>query len=132
MILHRFISWKFHWISALVWGSLIITLSLMPGGRGEMLIFGIPHFDKVGHFGMYGIWAFFVFIAFRSGQSFSGKAFWLAVSITTLTGIILEYGQFAFASGRSYELADMVANMFGAIAGVLAGKWLERQVLKNR
>ena len=51
------------WLPPVLWGLVIFVLSLMPGGQGNMLLFGIPHFDKVGHFGMYAIWAFLIFMA---------------------------------------------------------------------
>src|SRR5512135_764993 len=39
------------WLPVFLWGLVILVLSLMPGGPGNMMLFGIPHFDKVGHFG---------------------------------------------------------------------------------
>ena len=106
------------WLWALVWGCIILFLSLQPGGPGQFNFLGIPHFDKIGHFGMYAIWTFLLFraMSFSFGMSRT-KAFLLSVLIGTLTGILLELGQLMMAQGRSYELADMGANGLGALAG---------------
>ena len=103
-----------------LWGLVIFVLSLMPGGQGNMLLFGIPHFDKVGHFGMYAIWAFLIFMAL-SGYPLASKtkAFWISVLLGAFTGVALEYGQYFMHQGRSFELADMIANAFGALIGSL-------------
>lgn len=107
-----------------VWGLVIFVLSLMPGGQGNMLLFGIPHFDKVGHFGMYAIWAFLIYMALSGYPLLSpGKAFWTSVLIGAITGVALEYGQYFMHQGRSFELADMIANAFGAVIGSVCGFW---------
>jgi len=110
------------WLPPLLWGLVIFILSLMPGGQGNMLMFGIPHFDKVGHFGMYAIWTFLIFIALAGYPRFSkAKAFSTSVLLGTITGVALEYGQYFMHQGRSFELADMIANAFGALIGSASG-----------
>lgn len=105
-----------------LWGLVIFVLSLMPGGQGDMLLFGIPHFDKVGHFGMYAIWAFLIFMALSGSPLLSKtKAFWISVLLGACTGVALEYGQYFMHQGRSFELADMIANAFGALMGSICG-----------
>lgn len=117
------------WLPALLWGIVIFVLSLMPGGNADKMMFGIPHFDKIGHFGMYAVWAFLVFSAL------SGKrlrfAFFFTLVLCGLSGVLLEFGQYYLASGRSFEVADMVANALGAIAGLLVG-WKRRQMRRGR
>lgn len=112
----------FRWLPPVLWGLVILVLSLMPGGKGNMMLFGIPHFDKVGHFGMYAIWTFLFFRAFSSnpGMPFQ-RSLWISVMIGTLTGAVLEFGQYFMGNGRSFELADMVANALGGIVGSGAG-----------
>lgn len=110
------------WLPPGIWGIIILILSLMPGGPGNLNLFGIPYFDKIGHFGMYAVWTFLFFRALSSGASMSlKKAFWMTLIIGTLTGVVLEYGQYFMAQGRSFELADMAANALGALIGSEVG-----------
>jgi len=96
----------------------------MPGGPGNMNLFGIPHFDKVGHFGMYAIWTFLIFRAFSLSSNRSTKS-WLLISVLlgVTMGIILEVGQLVMHQGRSFELADMFANALGAGIGACIGRF---------
>jgi len=71
---------------------------------------------------MYAVWTFLFFRALSSGPRFSLKrSFWITLIFGTLTGVALEYGQLYLAQGRSFELADMVANTLGAIIGSESG-----------
>jgi VanZ family protein len=106
------------WLPPFLWGLVILVLSLMPGGPGNMMMFGIPHFDKVGHFGMYAIWTFLFFRAFSGHPGITAnRSFWISVLTGALTGVVLEFGQLYMHQGRSFELADMVANTIGAGTG---------------
>lgn len=98
---------------------------MMPGEQSGLMMFGIPHFDKIGHFGMYAIWAFLMYYAFagHSGRSLR-NAFLISMVICGLTGVGLEFGQYYFATDRYFEIEDMLANAIGAFLGALVGwKW---------
>src|SRR4030095_14132133 len=113
---------KLRWIPPVLWGAVIIILSLLPGGVGNLQFLGIPHIDKIGHFGMYGIWAFLIFNALSGNKNITlQKVFWLTFVVGTTVGIILEYGQYTLTSGRSFEIGDMIANGLGSFMGALAG-----------
>ncbi len=113
---------KYYWLPPVLWGCLIIVLSLLPNGKTNLQLFGIPYADKVGHFGMYAIWSFLIYHAFiRPNKISRSKAFWSTILLSSLIGIALEYGQNTVTIGRSYELADMVANALGAITGTVMG-----------
>ena len=117
---------KFRWVPPILWGLLITVLSLIPGGPGTLHLFGIPHIDKIGHFGMYAVWAFLVFHAFSAGADLSQKkSMWFSFILLTLIGITLEFGQDLLTDYRSYEVADMMANGLGSLAGSLVG-WFFR------
>jgi VanZ family protein len=119
------------WLPVFLWGLVILVLSLMPGGPGSMMLFGIPHFDKVGHFGMYAVWTFLFFRALSGKQGMKpDRAFWISVLTGALTGVALEYGQLFMHQGRSFEVTDMVANAFGA--GIGAGVGLAFFFRNNR
>ncbi len=94
----------------------------MPGGGGNLNLFGIPYFDKVGHFGMYAVWTFLFYHALSGNAKRSKwRSFWIAILLGAVTGIILEFAQQFMNQGRSYELADMIANALGAISGATTG-----------
>jgi len=106
------------WLPPGIWGIIILILSLIPGGPGNMNMFGIPYFDKIGHFGMYAVWTFLFFRALSSGVRMTlRKAFWMTLITGIVAGVALEYGQYFMAQGRSFELADMAANALGALIG---------------
>ncbi len=114
---------KFRWIPPILWGILIAVLSLIPGGPGNFQLFGIPHIDKIGHFGMYGIWAFLISHAIVGYKTISlQKAFWLTFILGTLVGVVLEFGQEIMTLGRSFEVSDMIANGIGSLIGAWGGK----------
>jgi len=109
------------WLLALGWGLLILVLSLMPGGPGHIM-FGIPHFDKVGHCGMYAVWTVLIVRALMTMPGYTAqRSLRVAIGVGTLAGIGLEFGQLFMHQGRSFEVADMVANAVGAMAGAWVG-----------
>ena len=71
---------------------------------------------------MYAVWAFLFLRALSSSEGMTlKKSFWMTLIIGVFTGTILEYGQYFMAQGRSFELADMLANALGALIGSEAG-----------
>lgn len=115
-----------------LWGILLAFLSLMPAGPSSLAFLGLPYIDKVGHFGMYAIWAFLVVFALEGTSKLSkSNRLWLVFILASLTGAAFEYGQYAMTAGRSFEIWDMVANGFGALAGSLvANFWFVRGKIK--
>jgi VanZ family protein len=108
------------WIAPILWGMLLISLSLMPGGQGNILLFGIPYIDKIAHFGIYAIWCFLILYAWKGNSRRSELArMWITFLVAAMTGVLLEFGQATLTMGRSFEIADMVANAAGALAGVV-------------
>ena len=87
-----------------------------------MNFLGIPYVDKVGHFGMYGVWTFLIFNAFsKNPTATSGKTFWVTFISGSVVGILLEYAQFEMMVGRIFEINDMIANGLGSFVGALCG-----------
>ena len=83
-----------------------------------MILFGIPHFDKIGHTGAYGIWSFLLILAFQKNFGVSSKRNRVIVLVLCLVGCGLEFGQFYMHQGRSFEVWDMVANIVGIFLGL--------------
>jgi len=114
---------KFQWIPPILWGLLTAVLSLIPGGPGNFQLFGVPNIDKIGHFGMYGVWTFLIFYALSGYPGISlRRAFWITFILGTLVGVVLEFGQYAMTLGRSFEINDMIANGFGSLIGAWLGQ----------
>ncbi len=124
---------KFRWIPPILWGILIAVLSLIPGGPANLNFLGIPYFDKIGHFGMYSIWTFLIFIAFSGNPGIELKrAFWLAFIFGTIVGILFEYAQLEMRLGRAFEINDMIANGLGSLTGSLCGMYFIRSRMKRK
>jgi VanZ family protein len=82
----------------------------------------IPSFDKLAHFGVYGLLATLLFrlIPTASRNGLSALVIVLAVSLFGLSDEIHQ----AFTPGRSVEFADWVADTLGAAVAVMAyWKW---------
>ena len=111
------------WLPPVIWGLMIIVLSLMPAGGGNTFLFGIPHIDKLAHFGIYAVWTFLICLSLdRNTKGSLKKIGWIAFLTGAVLGILLELGQYAMTFGRSYEIGDIIANTIGSLAGVLVRK----------
>lgn len=107
---NRFILW--------FWPLTLATLIFIASGRSQIAGPDWIGFDKVVHFGVFGLLASLVV---RTG--FAPRRAWLAVVWVSLFGITDEWHQ-SFTPGRAVELADWVADTLGAIVAVtLYVKW---------
>ncbi len=123
---------RFRWVLPILWGVLIAILSLIPGGPGNLNFLGIPYFDKIGHCGMYGAWAFLIFTAFAGNPGWSlRKAFLWTLLLGTFVGVGFEFLQKMMALGRQFEIWDMVANSCGAFIGAFLGNLFYRFRMKR-
>lgn len=95
---------------------LVIVLSLMPAESASNLGF----FDKLIHFAVYFLMAILALLVFRSQ---GGRA--AALLVTFSMGAILELGQ-GFVIDREPSYADAVANILGALSGVVTYRILLR------
>ena len=93
---------------------LFLSLAPFPASAGQ----GIPHFDKVLHILAYMLFAFLLYRTLRPSHLVSHphrSAFLLAVAY----GILLEFLQLALTEYRTFSAADMLANLTGALLGIL-------------
>ena len=113
----------------LVYLAIIALLSLLPAYDLPT----IPLFtgaDKIIHFCMYcGLSFLFCWGASVSPRHVRSLLFILAGSF--LWGALMEVLQRAMHLGRSFEVADMVANFAGAAAGLLVYRFFERKKRKE-
>ena len=96
---------------AIIWGGLILLLSLLPGSDLPDIEF--DHIDKLGHAVVYGIFSFLIYKAAVAKKAFTPILLSLIISI--VYGVFMEFLQGALSQDRHPEFSDMVANAFGAI-----------------
>lgn len=97
------------------WGVMVYCLWLMPAGQPS----GIPYFDKLGHFALFAAWAVLL----------AAPALWRSQPLRQLMPAVLgacllwavgsELGQALLTETRSAEVMDAVADMVGALTGVM-------------
>jgi VanZ family protein len=116
----------------LLWpAGLFVTILWASGQSAIAAPGGIPHFDKVAHFFLFGLLGTLLYRAsWRGGDSGWGKAAGAVVAVSCL-GVVDEVRQ-SFTIGRYVEFGDWVADTLGALAAVLAYRgWpLYRRVLE--
>lgn len=83
--------------------------------------FEFPHFDKLVHFGMYFVFALLMVRPLRINR-------WPVWPVTILSsmfvGGVIEILQFTFTYQRFASWGDFVADMTGAVVGLLAYGWV--------
>jgi VanZ family protein len=93
----------------------------------------IPNFDKVVHFGLYALEAFFLYQAVRS----AGRAGFSLVRVLIITGVMAFWGTVdeihqLWIPGRSAEVGDAVADTTGGAVGALAASLLAAESKPGR
>ncbi len=89
------------------------------------ILSAIPNFDKVVHFGLYSVEAFFLYQAVR----WAGRATLSLARVLAITGVMLLWGTVDeihqyWIPGRSTEVADAAADTAGGAVGALAASLL--------
>lgn len=100
---------------ALLWWGFSLYMLLKPASSEAALI---PHFDKIGHFGLFAVQSALLALAWPQQpwpRLLLALALWVVLS-ETLQGVL--------TTDRSPELADALADILGA-AGAL---WATRQL----
>ena len=82
-----------------------------------------PHGDKVAHFGMYFILQYLFCLSIH-GSRFRQKLL-LTFLVTATYGIIMEVIQHVFLESRFFEIPDIIANITGALSGILLFHFLK-------
>lgn len=99
----RFVPWFFRFLTI----AALITVAYM-SLRPSLSVGGVPHMDKVLHFGTYGVLAGLARLGWW--RSWGG---WIFLGLASF-GIALEILQHVMDLGRSGSLADTAANCAGA------------------
>ncbi len=99
------------WLAAM---ATVIVGELLPATSEPIVLIGeLGVSDKVIHFAAYTLLAFIPVLAFRKRTGLL-----CAVAMIAL-GVALEFAQ-RLSPGRSFEIADMLANGLGVLAGAAA------------
>ena len=113
-------------------GLLILWLSLTGSSipvPGRML--DIPYLDKLGHFGMYAFFSAMLLLDSCRWQT-DGKFHYLILLIPLFFGALMEIMQMTFTATRKAEEIDLLANIGGIAAGVLAASIAKKLLTKIR
>lgn len=110
--------WR-HNIPWLLWATLILALCGLPGDK--MPSSSIAGIDKIIHFFIYLVLVHQIIVGFLKQSAFKSlksNTYKKAVVLGILYGVLIEFLQGTVFSHRSIELADMIANSLGSLAGV--------------
>ena len=121
------LKWKvfrYKWV-AVSWLVIMCVLFFLPGSAfpSENWLSKI-YFDKLVHVGLFAILIFLWRSAFN--LEFSAYNFILLFS-ALLYGLTVEYIQRDFVPNRDFDLYDVVADMAGAIIGLVVWLWTYRK-----
>lgn len=112
---------------AALWAVLLFTLTSWPKPPSVPILSAIPNFDKLVHFGLYSVEAFFLYQAVawagRPGFSLSFARVLAITGVMLLWGTVDEIHQY-WIPGRSTEVADAAADTTGGFVGALAASLL--------
>jgi VanZ family protein len=105
------------WLPAILWAATLFFLSAQ--SSLPTIAPTVPDFDKVEHFGVYGLLGILVINAVRRSTTLAlPKAALVAVLITSAYGASDEFHQ-RFVPNRSCDVWDWTADTIGGILGVV-------------
>ena len=111
---------------AILLTAITITLSVLPADSMQKAsLISIPHMDKIGHSIAYLSLGFFWLLVFFAMDKRAIKTLIFLFSL----GMLIELTQFYFLVGRYFEILDIIANISGAILGIVVGYILYRKKL---
>lgn len=118
---------KFIYIPLASYWLLIFVLTSIPGKSLPKVFLGLT--DKAKHFGAYLLLSFLLNLALHFQKKYKFLTKYSAIStllIVSLYGILDEIHQI-FIPGRYFELFDFLADVLGAIFGILISHWIIQQ-----
>jgi VanZ family protein len=119
MIKNLTFSQRFYLRSASLWTLFVVLLSLLSKRTiGKFITMDFFGMDKVGHVIFYALMVFLwgKYFAFNYGKR---RSILWAMCLALPIGYLMEIFQQLFKNGRTFDLADMVANIAGATLGSL-------------
>lgn len=123
-----------YFIPVIAWFIIANILLLMPGKDiPEITFLNQIYFDKWVHIGLFAGLTFLTAFPFiKSGRCSKGLLLKTGI-LFILYGILIEYLQKYYASDRTFDITDMVADTVGCIVGCVSANWLfTRKLAKNK
>jgi len=115
------------WRGPLVWGLLILVLTLVPAPVVPSLgLLSRYHIDKVVHAFLFGVFFLFLYRAFHSSIGTARNeryAMILSISGAVLYGALTEVLQEVSGGGRSGDLLDFLADAVGVFLATALLHW---------
>ena len=123
---------KLHFLPGFLFLGLSLFLLTLPGSSvpSGWFFIHIPQFDKIVHIGMFGMLCIlFHFPAFTSPLSGRQKLgwYWLISIAGILYGVAMEFVQRDLVTNRSFEGADILADMVGSLGALAISLSFKRQ-----
>ncbi len=113
-------------IPAVIWGLVILVLSVMPGSSlPDFSLFNLFQPDKAGHVIVYAVFVALMLYGFYKNyfpEKVATSKVLYAVLIGICYGIVMELLQYAFFTGRNFDVLDIIANIIGCFVGVTSLK----------
>jgi VanZ family protein len=104
------------YLSLLVlWVAITFLLTSIPDPRPEL---PFPHFDKLAHFGFYGVTGLLCALWRRESGSSVGRAVLAGLAFAAFVGAVDEFHQH-WIPGRSMDFRDWLADAAGGGVGAL-------------
>lgn len=115
-------------LPGVLWLIIVVGLSLTPGNELQRTDW-VFEFDKVVHTGIYALLVHLWLTGLkrqRSNRFLRDKAFPLVIGLSIALGVIIEFLQGAFISGRVFDIYDIIANVIGVFVGTCGFYFLYR------
>ena len=119
-------------IPVIIWFILANILLLLPGKDiPDVSFLDEIYFDKWVHIGLFGGLTFLTAYPFiKAGRLTKELLIKIGISFI-MYGILIEFIQKYFASDRSFDITDMIADAVGCLAGCIASNWVMRKLAKK-
>lgn len=96
------------------WSLVILFFTLSASAPNVVPRFKIPHFDKIGHYGLFFV---LTVLLFESLKPLDKKVKWVGLFMYCIfLGVLTEYLQTKIP-GRSGDIMDLIADLIGSISG---------------
>lgn len=113
-------------LPAVAWAFFIFLLcGLPPKNTGSFSFWDLFSIDKLLHFAVFSALSLILIVALKRQCTFNflrHRATIIAIILSLMYGITLEYIQMRYFEGRTGEWLDTLANSLGAIFGVIIFK----------
>jgi VanZ family protein len=120
-------------IPAVIWFIIANILFFMPGkDLPEVSFLDKIYFDKWVHISLFTGLTFLIAYPFTRANRSTKKLLMIICITCVLYGVAIEFIQKYFASDRSFDYTDMIADACGCIFGYILSKWLINKLAEKK